>query len=43
MRRLAEDRFEIRKKGVVAMSDAMETASLERYARRLDEQLRRVL
>ena len=43
MRRIGGDRSQIAIKAERARQDALEAASLERYAKRLDEQLRRVL
>jgi glycosyltransferase involved in cell wall biosynthesis len=43
MRRIAGDRSQIAIKAERARQDAVEAASLERYAKRLDEQFRRVL
>ncbi len=43
MRMAAANRSEVERKARRAMADAKEAASLERYAKRLDEQLRRVL
>ncbi len=43
MRAVSHDRTRIVEKGATARQDALETASLERYAKRLDEHLDRVL
>jgi hypothetical protein len=43
MRHIGANRSEIAVKAELAYRDALEAASLERYAHRLDEQLRRVL
>jgi hypothetical protein len=43
MRAVATDRAQIAAKAKLAEADAREASSLERYARRLDAQLKRVL
>ena len=43
MRAIGDDRARIAEKGQIAHDDALETASLERYASRLDDLIRKVL